>query len=282
MPYVSRLIADTGIGTPLKPEAGSADETSIEMDATLAVSSNRPAADATAMLAPVPPTAEAHVTPPAAPDERDHTVMAVSAVGVAPLGEAREHPSRFELTAGDAPEPVTQPAAASHSEAGLPQETAATGDAMLSAMAEESIQRTLAIVREWTSAAPPDGAPAPSAVLPAPAAAPTVPDAHADLPPRPRLRPHDQDLSQPEGVVVVGARAPGPPATSRSGLAAVPAGEPEVVNVNLSIGSIELTLEAPESSSPPPSPVQHPRPEPSAADSAALLRRHYVRPSIGW
>jgi hypothetical protein len=136
---------------------------------------------------------------------------------------------------------------------------------------EQQVLRTLAAVRQWTAGSFPAGDDASSV-----AEVHEAPGVSTSLP---------QSTGPENGEIVVRAGASQPeirPISPTDDSRTTEPAEPEVVNVTLTVGSIELTLEAPEAMpSPQPRPPE-PRPGPAAAGAEAILRRHYVRPSVGW
>jgi hypothetical protein len=137
----------------------------------------------------------------------------------------------------------------------------------------ERILRTLAAVRNWTAATPAPGEFAAAPRPPAQAADAAVAERDA----APSLEVIQKPLVRAAGS---GPMSRQPDAEQR----ARPLGaleEAEVVNLSVSIGAIELTVEGP-----PPAELAPSRPTPDRApvspDAVARLRPYYYRPPIGW
>jgi hypothetical protein len=238
MPYLSRLMEDTGLTFP---------EQSVPAAARVATPDTPIAegpleGDETLLIArPVPPSP----APPAVP--------------LATLAD-RPEATPVERTVG----PQATDAAPAPPQAETPVETPS-----------EYALRSLAIVHDWTAATPARE----ESVTPAPEVSTRLEEDAvtftAATAPRNQVRAITREVhaATPETL---------PAAASQLDAQAADTMEPEVVNVSLSIGAIELTLEAPPATARPvQSEVRVPRPGIAAPDAAARLRRHYYRLPIG-
>lgn len=132
----------------------------------------------------------------------------------------------------------------------------------------ERVLRTLAAVRDWTASTPsPDErlAETPGVGQEATLTADRGRDAPAEVvatPPEPSLRPGPS------------TRFPAPPPAPASD-------DADVVNLSVSIGAIELTIDGSQSPEPVP-PGEMAGAAPPVPDAAARMRRHFYRQPIGW
>ena len=271
MPYFSRLMEGIGASFPNEMD-GPAGASGLGGVAAMPSEASVLESDET-VIAPAPrlperearsPAAEAAVVEQAdAPISTPSGGPALEAGALArPLpsidGLAAGPPTEAAVTAAPGPVQLSESVASAPTPARGPTETA-----------QERVLRTLALVQQWTAANPAQDT---SAMIDGPA----VPTTQT------RAEPVDGVLDTPgEFVIRPEARVAAMPSVASEPDRLVASFEPEIVNVSLSIGAIDVTLEAPESPAPP-SRREVARPGPAAPDAASLLRRHYVRPSGGW
>jgi len=283
MPYLNRLLQDSGVSIPARPArpglASSPGTTvaSPEVVETIELGSGAPAAAERAGTRATEAT-PARVPPPASaadPAARRQPPSAAERTGRPPEIVPSPAPARRSAsTAGSTAPSSLGSAAASRPETASPSsEPGPAGEARLEepasagAPAAERILRTLAAVRSWTAAAP---------ARPDPLAERPVVESEATIV-------LDRD-GEPRVEVV-----PTPPVRGRSASATParrlaaqqPGDEPEVVNLSVSIGSIELTIDGAPAAEPAPS-RERPGQAGPGPDAIARLRRHYYQPPIGW
>jgi hypothetical protein len=173
---------------------------------------------------------------------------------------------------GDAADRATAVEVSAREERGTARATAGPAGRPPTETPEERVMRTMAAVREWT-------------VSPIPSEAREIALVPGDSPELTSRRGDgsgkEDDASAAEVVIRSNATRPDMPANGVRDHRPASTGEPEVVNVNLSIGAIELTVEAPEPLATSPYLTEATHQGPAAPDAQSELRRHYIRPAIG-
>jgi len=284
MPYLSRLIEDSGISIPSAGVSASAPATpgatsvdSLESIETVEISQGPSGAPQ------VPPPAESAPGPVIErPIVQEHTASPLPAVDVPDLNPT---PSDASATSPvlrhqpNSPPPVVEqdvviaPAAEAQAPAGEVLTPPTYQQAAQELPSSERILRTLAAVREWTAGTPEPGV-RPAGTQPLEqqtfvAATGRSGEPLIEVIQTPPMRDTRAPLPSPSSWAERDETAPRPPA------------EPEVVNLSVSIGAIELTVDAPAAAEPAPSRPAQEQASPGP-DAVARLRRHYYRPPIGW
>jgi hypothetical protein len=249
MPYFNRLLEDSGVSIP----SGRGPSGVVSRPETTVAS---PEVVDTVEIGP-PPAATAANTETFVAESRPAPATAPSSAVEAAASSPRPlEPASTSLPLQVISELATPrcsdstqappPSSVAASDARSPEESASTS--------AERILRTLAAVRYWAAATP----------------APGEPVAEAQVIEQEETVVVDRN-GEPRGEVVLT-----PPARGMQ-----PADEPEVVNLSMSIGSIELTIDGHQPTEPAPT-SQSPGKAAPGPDAVARLRKHYYRPPIGW